>query len=375
MDNQVNAVFPLPILEYIVSLSGDREKLVFKETCKLLRDFVNKNIFPILATTLVSCTGTSNPTWGCLDFSSATLYFTESRNHTIRSVDLNTNEVKIICGTMEAKDYYIDYIPFHNPEGIAMNEEEKVLYVSDCLNHLIRRVRLIDGRADTLCGTEGKFGRDDGTGNQATFRYPQGLSFDSISQYLYVADSGNNSIRRISVKDGSVDTVCGSGKSGYLDGILQESMFDCPTDVEWNAAEEALYVSDFNNHVIRVVSMKERRVRTLCGTPQASGHEDGSYIQAKFNSPNGLALDLHSNYLYVTDFANDAVRRISLSGEGIVSTVCGSSEQEGTRDGLRSLFFHPEGIVVDPYSYSLYVVDSGNDSIRKVIDRTRSLME
>ena len=67
-----------------------------------------------------------------------------------------------------------------------MNEKEKVLYVSDSGNDAIRIVNLIDGRVDTLCGN-GKGGRDDGIGNEATFKYPEGLAFDAISNYLYVA--------------------------------------------------------------------------------------------------------------------------------------------------------------------------------------------
>ena len=138
-----------------------------------------------------------------------------------------------------------------------------------------------DGTTDTLCGKVGVFGRKDGIGNQTTFYHPNGLSFDSISQYLYVVDYYNHSIRRISVKDGRVETICGSGECGYLDGSFQESMFYSPYDVEWNSSTEELYVADMWNHVIRVVSMKERRVRTLCGIPGVRGYEDGIHKSIK----------------------------------------------------------------------------------------------
>ena len=68
------------------------------------------------------------------------------------------------------------------------------------------------------------------------------------------------------------------------------------------------------------------------------------------------------------------MRRVSLSGEVRVSTVCGSPNKLGMRDGLQAEFKGPGGIVVDPHSYSLYMVDVGNHRVRRVIDRTRTLL-
>lgn len=233
-------------------------------------------------------------------------------------------------------------------------------------NNAIRRVSLIDGRTDTLCG-RGKEGKR----NEVTFYNPNGLAFDSISKHLYVADYFNHAIRRVSVKDGKVETLCGrNDEGGYHDGSFEESEFHCPSDVALNSSTEELYVTDCGNEVIRVISLKNRRVRTLCGTSQEEGYKDGLHNQAKFYYPLGIALDTCSNYLYVTDW-NHVVRRVSLSGEVRVSILCGSPNLKGMRDGLTPKFNNPKGIVVDHHSSSLYVMDFGNDRVRKVIDRTK----
>ena len=104
---------------------------------------------------------------------------------------------------------------------------------------------------------------------------------------------------------------------------------------------------------------------TLCGTPLQEGCEDGIHNQAKFNSPCGLGLDINSNCLYVTD-ANHVVRKVSLSGEVRVSTLCGIAGEYGNRDGLNPTFKFPKGIVVDSCSGSLYVMDSSNNKVRKI---------
>jgi len=126
--------------------------------------------------------------------------------------------------------------------------------------------------------------------------------------------------------------------------------------------------------VIRVISLKNRRVSTLCGTPQQQGYENGIHSQSKFTYPRGLGLDINSNCLYVTDW-NQVVRKISLSGEVRVSTLCGIEGKTGSRDGLNPTFNTPNGIVVDPHSQSLYLMDSESNKVRKIIDRRRILKE
>ena len=388
MNPQAQTIIPIPIIEEIIYLSQLKEKLSFRQSCKLFFHSTNREFFPTITTTLCGCgeqgfedgealrAKFNYPEFGALDSSSNILYVSDTNNHVIRRIDLSTNKVDTLCGTPTTKGFK-DGIgsesQFNSPTGLALNEKEKVLYVSDSGNNAIRRVNLIDGRVDTLCGN-GKRGSKDGIGNEATFNYPKGLAFDSISNYLYVADCNNNSIRRIILNERRVETLCGSGE-GYVDGSFEESKFYYPYDIVLNSSTEELYVSDCCNHVIRVISLKNRRVSTLCGTPQQEGYENGIHNQSKFKYPGGLGLDINSNCLYVTDGDNQVVRRISLSGEVRVSTLCGIVGKSGSRDGLNPTFNYPTGIVVDPHSQSLYVMDSNNNKVRKIIDRSRILRE
>ena len=143
-------------------------------------------------------------------------------------------------------------------------------------------------------------------------------------------------------------------------------------DIVLNSSTQELHVGDIWNQSIRVFSLKNRRVSTLCGIPKEPGYVDGIHNQSKFKSPRGLGLDINSNCLYVTD-GNQVVRRISLSGEVRVSTLCGIVGAKGSRDGLNPTFLLLQGIIVDPHSQSLYVMDFVDHKVRKIIDRRRIL--
>lgn len=232
-------------------------------------------------------------------------------------------------------------------------------------NHVIKSVNLVDRKVDTLVGTHGENGRKDGIGKETTFSYPYGLALDSISNFLYVADGNNHSIRRILLAEKRVETLCGNEIAGLEDGSFEEARFYYPIDVAWNSKMQELYVSDSWNHIIRVISLRNKTVKTLCGTPWVKGYKNGISTQTKFNYPTGLGLDINSQNLYVSD--KNTIRKISLLGEVRVDALCGIPKVEGNKSGFFPTFSHPSGIVVDPHSHSLYVMDSCNHKVKKLI--------
>lgn len=139
-----------------------------------------------------------------------------------------------------------------------------------------------------------------------------------------------------------------------------------------NAVTQELYVSDMWNHVIRVISLESETVKTLCGTPKMEGRENGTPSQAKFWYPKGLGFDPYSHCLYVSD-QNQVIRKISLLEEGRVSTFCGIKGKDESRDGAFSTFNCPIGIAMDSHSQSLYVMEFGENKVRKIIDKKTSL--
>jgi RHS repeat-associated protein len=207
----------------------------------------------------------------------------------------------------------------------------------------------------TVAGLAGLAGFADGPSAQARFREPAGLAV-APDDSIYVADAGNNRIRRVA-PDGTVTTVAGDGIAGFVDGPGGSARFDNPQGVAVDASG-MIYVADTGNNRIRRIAV-DGTVATLVGG--TSGFQDGAGSQARFNAPRGVALDNQGN-AYVADTGNSSVRAVTPSGN--VSTVAGdgtigSSDSPARFDGL-------VGITVDGSTLFVYVADTGNHRIRRL---------
>jgi sugar lactone lactonase YvrE len=280
---------------------------------------------------------------------------------------------------------------FRNPSGIAIMADGSIL-ISDTRNHVIRKLK--DGQVTTFAGLNLKKdekgfpigGRYDGTADTSFFQEPMGIALDAKGN-LFVADAGNNAIRKIDVS-GKVSTIAGNGVIGLNDGIGSEATFNHPSDVVV-AADGTLYVTDTLNHSIRSISSsgQVKTLNALSGrlvevTPgqvvRAGDYQDGNLQSAEFNEPTGLALDSKGN-LYVSDTGNQRIRYIDLQ-LNTVTTAAGSSKYDDKgalfsktdlyapgdyADGAadKALFNSPQGIAVTSEG-GLLIADSLNQSIR-----------
>lgn len=243
---------------------------------------------------------------------------------------------------------------FAGPHGIVADNNGNI-YVADEHNHSIRKITT-DGIVSTIAGN-GTQGFADGIGSNALFYYPSGIAIDN-SGNLFIADSGNNRIRKIT-PDGTVTTIAGDGLAGSDDGPVSSASFNNPTGLTIDEFGN-LFVTDIYNHKIRKISF-DGVVTTLAGgTP---GSADGQGASASFNNPIGITLASDGN-LYITDSGNHKIRVIA--SDGTVTSLAGSNTF-GSNDGIGSAasFYYPYGIVSDNSGY-LYVADRGNSKIRKV---------
>ena len=240
---------------------------------------------------------------------------------------------------------------FDNPFGVAVDSSGNI-YVADKDNHLIRKIT-----------SEGVVSTFAGDGTTALFNNPFGVAVDS-SGNVYVADCNNNRIRKIT-KAGAVSTLAGSGIVGFVDGAGDEAQFNAPFGVAVDSSDN-VYVADSFNNCIRKITLKtnfkpdaeedEVTVSTLAGNGGArGGHHDATGEAAQFDYPMGVAVDSSGN-VYVTDWRNDRIRKIT--SEGVVSTFAG--------DGDTTRFDGPFGVAVDSCGKNLYVADSANNRIRKI---------
>jgi sugar lactone lactonase YvrE len=197
---------------------------------------------------------------------------------------------------------------FYYPTGIA-GDAAGNLYVADTFNSTIRKITPA-GKVSTLAGTAGSLpGSADGSGTAARFYYPTGIACDAAGN-LCVADTLNSTIRKITPA-GKVTNLAGNaGSPGSADGSGAAARFNWPLGIACDAAGN-LYVADTENHTIRKIT-PAGEVTTLVGQARSEGSADGRGAAARFSHPEGVACDAAGN-LYVADTGNNTIRRITVS--------------------------------------------------------------
>jgi len=276
---------------------------------------------------------------------SGNVYVADNWNNTIRKIT-PAGVVRTLAGLGGAQgsvDGTGSAARFNSPSGVAVDGSGNV-YVADRENNTIRKITAA-GLVSTLAGLAGSPGSADGTGSDARFCYPWGVTVDG-SGNVYVGEYGNSIVRKITPA-GVVSTLAGSaGIYAWADGTGSAALFDCPLGVAVDGSGN-VYAADSNNNVIRKIT-PAGVVSTLAGS---------------FNHPCGVAVDGSGN-VYVAD-SDNTIRKITPAG--VVSTLAGLGGGSGSADGAGSAahFYFPCGVAVDG-SGNVYVADSGNDTIRKI---------
>lgn len=248
---------------------------------------------------------------------------------------------------------------FSGPSGLAIGPRGD-LFIADFSSSRIRSISVPVGAVATLAGSAVPGLVNSQAPLSASFRAPAGLAVNRAGD-VFVADSGNHVIRRIAAGSGEVTTWAGSGVAGHADGAGLQAQFNNPRGLAIDA-QDNLYVADTGNHTIRRIS-PAGVVSLLAGSPGSPGRTDGAASSARFNGPAGVAIS-PQGVLVVADTQNHLIRALTTTGQ--VVTVAGSG-QAGFQDGSGDLasFSLPLGVSVDAQAI-LYVADSGNHVIRQV---------
>ncbi len=246
---------------------------------------------------------------------------------------------------------------FRYPQGVAADTKGNV-YVADTTSHTIRKITSA-GVVTTVAGRPLEPGSNDGTGTAALFNYPYGVAVDA-NDNVYVADRNNHTIRQIN-SVGVVSTLAGgAGSSGSMDGGGSAARFNSPSGIAVDTLGN-VYVADTGNQLIRKIT-SAGAVTTLVGSAGISGSADGIGSAARFNAPSSVAVDA-SGKLYVADSGNSTIRKITTAG--VVTTLGGSAGTSGGTNGTGSAarFGYARGVAADAAG-NAYVADSQNNSIR-----------
>lgn len=289
---------------------------------------------------------------------------------------------------------------FNSPRGVATDAAGNV-YVADTYNHTIRKIG-VAGDVSTIAGMPGVSGSADGVGSAARFYYPTGVAVDSGGN-VYVADSINHTIRKITPA-GIVTTLAGTAQSaGSADGVGAAARFDYPNGIAVDGAGN-VYVADTDNNTIRMIT-PAGVVTTLAGTAGVAGLVDGPGAAASFRGPYAVAVDA-AGAVYVADTLNSVIRKISPAGvvttvitygggvstpfgiavdaagnivvtsnhsverigsAGTVTILAGAAWTSGSADGVGAAarLYNPRGVALDAAG-NVFVADYGNHAIRKI---------
>jgi hypothetical protein len=287
------------------------------------------------------------------------VYVADVNNNAIRRIDPATQEVILFAGSPFGASGSADLVgtaaTFFGPSDLTNDGAN--LYVVDSGNCTIRRIVIATAAVITLAGTPASCASVNGSGTAANFSHPQGITTDGNS--LFVTES--TAVRRIDIASQLVTTFAGSGTAGHVDGIGSAARFKSLRGITTDGV--SLFAVDDVSMDVRKIDIASATVTTYAGKPGIASSVDGTGTGATFNRPAGISSD--GTNLYVVEQAGDVLRKVVIAS-ATVTTLAGFPATAGTTDGLGSAarFNAPQGVTV--YCGSLFVGDSGNNSIREI---------
>ncbi len=248
------------------------------------------------------------------------------------------------------------------PFNLTFDKNDNI-YIADTYNNSIRRVDNESGIITTVIGTADKK-------LVSELKTPTGLTFDNYNN-LYVADLANLRIRKVNLDTGSSITLV--GKKSEVEHPNIDAVLGGPFNVVFDKKGN-LYVSVNSDSKIEKVDFSTGKVTTIAGTGEVGYSGDGaSASSAKLANPTGLALDGKGN-LYISDTGNERIRKVNLS-TGIITTIAGTGETGFIGDGVQATkaqLANPLGLTFSK-SGDLYIVDRGNNRVRKITISTGTI--
>jgi sugar lactone lactonase YvrE len=296
------------------------------------------------------------------------LYFAETGDHVVRKLD-TTGNITTIAGT-GTQGFSGDGGPataatLDSPQGVALDSANN-LYIADTHNHRIRKLTASTGILTTIAGGPPGFSGDNALATAAQLNLPTALALDA-SNNLYLADTGNHRIRKISAA-GIISTVAGTGTQGFSgdSGPATSATIDSPTGLALDASNN-LYLADTHNHRIRKITAATGIISTLAGTGTLGFSGDtAASTTANLALPHGLTMDPAGN-LYLADTANHRIRRVDAT-TGVITTVAGDGTEAFAGDGgpaIAASLDSPRNAAVSP-STLLTLSDTGDQRIRQL---------
>lgn len=351
------------------------------------------------------------------------LYVTEGGRYRIVKIDISSGSVSLIAGSGEPGygEGRGSEAKFRNIVGLALDNSQNVLFVTDGdgFTDMLRTIDLdnlqtslvsIDkvmatinypkgaaifgnyvyivnsgigtihrfyrirgqrktGTAEHIAGKE-RFGNTDGGRKKSILGRPYDMVFSPSKKFIYLAE--NNKIRKINYKTGRVSWLIGNSVDRYVEGSRDEARFSFISSLTRDKKGKNLYITDHWNNRIRKIDLRTLTASLVSGggrhnvSGPVNGYREGKKEKARFNLPSGIAISKNNKFLYITDTANQRIRKVRIS-DGRTELLAGSGAV-GFKDGKgkKAVFYNPWGITIDKSGKNLYIADRDNHAIRQL---------
>lgn len=317
------------------------------------------------------------------------IFITDGNDWKIRRVDAYTRTISTVAGngrgTFNGDNVLATATSLGGLGGISLDSKGN-LFIADSYNHCIRRVDAMTGLISTAVGNRRQgYSGDGGPAINASLDSPFDVAVDQKDN-LYIADRGNNCIRRVDATSNIITTIAGDGSKGMFGGggfggdggPSTKAKLNAPLGIALDATGN-LFIADTNNNRIRQVNLATGIITTVAG----DGYENllgslydggegrfsgdgGPATSASLHRPTGISIDRGGNLLIV-DSGNHCIRRVE-TATGIITTIVGNPHPGFSGDGgpaRDAKLDHPFAIEIDG-SGSLFIADSGNRRLRRV---------
>jgi sugar lactone lactonase YvrE len=311
-----------------------------------------------------------NP-WGLWVDPAGNIYITDTENHRIRKVDIDTGIIDTVSGN-GSSGYTGDGGPaidatLRDPGDVCVSAAGNII-IADTVNNCIREVYADTGLISTIAGeVSGGFSGDGVPATATKLYFPGGMSRDA-SGHFYIADTENNRIRKVNAVTGIIETVAGNGLRTYSGdgGPATEAALKLPADVSLDASS-SVFIADTENHRIRRVDYDTGIITTVAGNGDSGfSGDDLPAISTKLNKPLGVYVDAAGN-IFIADTENSRIRKVD-ADTGIITTIAGNGNRgyagdDGPATGAK--LNKPNDLWVDTAG-NIYIADTENHRIRKV---------
>jgi predicted phage tail protein/sugar lactone lactonase YvrE len=301
--------------------------------------------------------------------SSGNLYIASTSGQEVRKVS-PTGIISTVAGKAGTAGFSGDGGPaalakLSSPTGLAVDTSGN-LYIADTGNHRVRKISTA-GTITTVVGngTAGSTG-DGGPATSAELTTPVDVKVSPAGD-LYIADGGASKIRKVDA-GGTISTFAGSGTAGYNgDGIAATAAKLNQPNFLYVSSGGDVYIDDTANNRVRMVDSATGLISTVAGTGVSGyGGDGGAATAAKLSSPQGIVVDSIGD-LFISDYNNERIRKVNPSGT--ITTIAGTGRSGFAGDGgpaFKAKINHPAGLTVNGAG-DLLLGDYGNNRVRKIL--------